>query len=79
MMKNMIRWQQYDNLIRNIITYDRKNIELVDLLLQIEKVAALRNSQEYELVTTKSTRTPSKMLKIMGYDLSWQEIKWKLE
>ena len=40
--------------MRGITIYDRKNIELADWLLQIEKVAALTNSQEYELGTTKS-------------------------
>ena len=65
--------------MRDITIYDGKNIELVDWLLQIEKVAALTNSQEYELATTKSMSTPYKMLKRMGNDNSWQEIKGKLE
>ena len=54
-------------------------MELVDWLLQIEKVAALTNSQEYKRATAKSTSIPYKMLKRMGNDFSWQEIKWKLE
>ena len=48
-------------------------------LLQIEKVASLTHSQEYELATGKSTSTPYKMLKRSYYDLDWHEIKGKLE
>ena len=61
--------------MRNIKTYDGKNIELADWLLQIEKLAALTNSQEYELAMARSTSTPYKMLKRIGNDLYWQEMK----
>ena len=50
-------------------------MDLADWLLQIEKVAALQNSQEYKLAMAKSTSTSYKMLKRIGNDLSWQEIK----
>ena len=54
-------------------------MDLVDWLLQIEKVAFLTNSQEYELAMAKLISTPYKMLKsIMNY-LSWQDTKRKLE
>ena len=33
--------------------YDGKNTDLVDWLLQIEKVVVLKNSQEYKLATAK--------------------------
>ena len=59
----------------DILIYDGKNMDLVDLLLQIEKVAVLTNSQEYELATAKSTTASYKMLKRIGNDLSWQGIK----
>ena len=49
--------------MRDIPIYDSKNMDLADWLLQIEKVAPLTHSQEYELATAKSTRTPYKMLK----------------
>ena len=65
--------------MKDIMIYDGKNMDLADWLLQIEKVAVLTNSQEYKLATVKSIITPYKMLKRMGNDLSWQEIKWKLE
>ena len=48
MMNSMIRWYVYDNLMRDITINDGKNIELTDCLLQIEKVAAFRNSEEYK-------------------------------
>ena len=54
-------------------------MDIADWLLQIEKVAVLINTKEYELVTGKPISTPYKILKRMGNDLSWQEIKWKLE
>ena len=54
-------------------------MDLANWLLQIEKVAVLTNSQEYKSATAKSTSPPYKMLKRMGNDLSWQEIKLKLE
>ena len=57
MMKSMTRDHEYDNHMRDITIYDQKNIELMDWLLQKEKIAALTNSQEYKLVTTKSTST----------------------
>ena len=75
MMKNMTRQHEYDILIRDITLYDGKNTDLVNWLLQIEKVAALTNSQEYKLLTTTLTSTPYKMLKRMGNDLNLQEIK----
>ena len=56
---------EYDSLMRDIPIYDRKNMELADWLLQIEKVTLLTNSQEYELATAKLTNTPYKMLKRM--------------
>ena len=55
-------------------------MDLADWLLQIEKVALLTtHNQEYELTTAKSTSTPYKMLKILGNDLDWHEIKRNLE
>ena len=51
----------------------------MDWLLQIEKVASLTHSQEYKLATAKSTSTPYKMLKRLGNDLDWHDIKRKLE
>ena len=63
----------------DIPIYDEKNIKLADWLLQIEKVALLTHSQEYELATAKSTNTPYKMLKRLGNNLDWQDIKEKLE
>ena len=40
-------------------------------------MAAFINSQEYELATAKSNSTPYIILKGIGNDLSWQEIKKK--
>ena len=54
-------------------------MELADWLLQIEKVASLTHSQEYELATAKSTSTPYKMLRRLDNNADWQEIKKKLE
>ena len=64
--------------MRDIPIYDGKNIDLADWLLQIEKVASLTHSQEYELATAKLTSTLYKMLKRLGNDLDWHEKK-KLE
>ena len=54
-------------------------MDLADLLLQIEKVASLTHSHEHKLTTAKSTSTPYKMLKRLGDNLDWHEIKRKLE
>ena len=55
-------------------------MDLADWLLQIEKVALVTQSQEYELTTAKSTSSPYKKLKkTLGNDLDWHEIKRKLE
>ena len=50
-------------------------MELEDWLLQIEKVALLTHSQEYKLVTAKSTSTPYEMLKRIGNNANGQGIK----
>ena len=75
MKKDMTCRHEYDNLMRDIPIYERKNRELTEWLLQIEKVALLTNSQDYELVTAKSINTPYKMLKRIGKDRNWQDIK----
>ena len=54
-------------------------MDLADWLLRIKQMEVLTNTQEYELVTAKPTSTPYKMLKGIENDLSWQEIKKKLE
>ena len=54
-------------------------MELADWLLLIEKVALLTHSQEYKLTTAKFTSTPYKMLKRLGNNMDWQDIKRKLE
>ena len=54
-------------------------MDLADWLLQIEKVASLTHSQENELATVKLTGTLYKMLKRLGNDLDWHEIRRKLE
>ena len=56
-----------------------KNVRLADCLLQIEKVVLLTNSQEYDLATAKLTSTSYEMLKRMGKDRNWQDIKKKME
>ena len=52
-MQDMAYRHEYDNLMRDIAIYDGKNMGLADWLLQIEKVALLTNSYEYELATDK--------------------------
>ena len=54
-------------------------MELADWLLQIKKVALLTHRQEYELATAKSTSTPYEMLKGMGNNTNWQDVKRNLE
>ena len=56
-----------------------ESMELADWLLQIENVASLTHSQEYELATARSTSTSYKMLKRLGNKIDWQDIKRKLE
>ena len=46
---------------------------------QKKLVASLTHSQEYKLATAKSTSTPYKMLKRLGNDLDWHDIKRKLK
>ena len=70
---------EHDNVKRNIPMYNGKNLEQAAWLLQIEKVALLTNSQEYELGTAKSTNTPYKKLKRIGQNINCQESKRKLE
>ena len=79
MMLAVTHRHEYENLMRNMPIYDWKNMEPVDWLLQIEKVASLTNSQEYKLATAKSISTSHKMLKILGSNTDWQDIKRKLE
>ena len=77
MIKDITHRQEYDNLMRDIPIYDAYNRDLADWLLQIEKDASLPHNQVYELATTKSTTTLYKMLKRLGNDLDWLEIKKK--
>ena len=39
--------------MQDILIYDRKNMDLPDWLLHIDKVTLLTNSQEYKLATAK--------------------------
>ena len=54
-------------------------MDLADWLLQIQKLASLTHSKEYELATAKSTSTPYKMLERLGNDFDWHEIKRKFK
>ena len=54
-------------------------MELADWQLQTEKVALLTNSHENKLTTAILTSTPYKMVKRMGRDKKWQDIKKKME
>ena len=49
-------------------------MKLVDWQLQIEKLALITHSQKYKIVTAKST-TPYNMLKRLGNNIDWQDIK----
>ena len=79
MIQDITCRQEYDNLMREILIYNGKNMGLAYWLLQIEKVASLTQSQEYELATAKSTSTPYKMLKRLSNDTDWLDIKRKFE
>ena len=79
MMQDIKCRHDYANLMRDIPIYDGKNMELADWLLQIGKVASLTCSQEYILATAKSTSTPYGILKKIGNNTDWQDIKRKLE
>ena len=79
MLQDMTCRHDYDNLMRDILIYNGKNIKLADWLLQIGKVALSTNSQECELATAKLMSAPYKMLKRMHRDRNWQYIKKKLE
>ena len=74
MIQDITHRQEHNNLMRAIPIYESKYMDLADSLLLIEMVALLTHSQEYELVTAKSTSTPTKMLKRLGNDLDWHEI-----
>ena len=54
MMQNITRCHECDTLMRDITICDGKNMNLANWLLQIENVAVLTNSQEYELTTAKN-------------------------
>ena len=69
MMQDMTHGHEYDNLLRDILIYNGKNMELTDWLLLIEKVASLTHSQEYTLATAESTSTTYKMLKRIGNNI----------
>ena len=60
MMQDITHRHESDHLMRDIPIYNAKNMDLTDWLLQIEKVALLTHSQEYELATAKSTSSPIK-------------------
>ena len=48
-------------------------MELADWLIQIEKVALLTHSQEYDLATANATSTPHKMLKRLGNNIDFKK------
>ena len=75
MTQDMTPRHEYDNLMRDIPKHKGKNTELADWLQQIEKVALLTHCQEYDLATGKLTCAPYKMLKRIGNNASWQDIK----
>ena len=77
MIQGMACRHEYDNLMRGILIYDGKNMDLADWLLQMGKVVSLTHSQEYETATAKSTSSPYKMLKRIGNDFDWHDIKKK--
>ena len=54
-------------------------MDLAGWLLQTEMVASFTHSLNYELTTAKSTSTQYKMLKRLGNDLDWLEIKENLK
>ena len=68
-------WQ----LIVRIAISDRKNMNLADWLLQIEKVKLLTNSIGHDLAMAKYTSTLYQMLKRMVGASSWHEIRENLE
>ena len=70
---------EYVNVMGDIPICDGKNMVLVHRLLQIGKVALLTHSQEYKLATAKSTSRPYKMLRRIGSNANWPDIKRKLE
>ena len=78
-MQDITHRHEYDNLMRDIPMYDGQNMDLTDWLPKIEKVALLAHSQEYELATMTSTSTPYKVLKGIGNNANWPDIKRKLE
>ena len=53
MMQDITHRHKYDNLMRDIPIYDGMDMKLADWLLQIEKVALLTHSEDFELATTK--------------------------
>ena len=69
MMQDMTHRHEYDNLMRDIPTYDGESMELAEWPLQIQKVTSLTHSQKSELATAKSTSTPYKLLKRLGNEL----------
>ena len=54
-------------------------MELAGWLLQIENIASLTHSQEYELATATSTSTLYKMLNRLSNNIDWQDIRRELE
>ena len=56
MIKSMMRWQAYDNLIKDILIYDGKNMDLADWLLQIE------NKLYWQIVKSTNQQQPNQQL-----------------
>ena len=60
MMQDITHRHEYGNLMRDIPIYDRKNMELADWLLQIEKVVSLTHSQDMNWVQPNQQVHPIK-------------------
>ena len=79
MIQDVTHRQECENLMRGHSDLQQQKYGLNRLAITIEKIASLTHSQEYELATAKSTRTPYKMLMTLGNDLDWLEIKENLK
>ena len=75
MPQNMTHRHEYDNLRRDIPIYDWKNMELAGWLLQIEKVGFVDTQLGIWTAHSQINEYTLKMLKQLGHDLDWQDIK----
>ena len=76
-----MKCQRHENeqFIRDIQTFDGKNIDFNEWITQIKKIALLTGKPEYMLALAKLSNTPDKMISQYSNETPWDDLKCKLQ